>query len=138
MIAIKIAHMHSSLFMGGSLGKDIDASKKTGMKIWHDINRNLLFIQYKGMTGVAHTWELLEPFDCADYGLDKEGKTPSAVVPFLSSPMTSPHQVAAKAQLENPTLDAPKPRGRPAVKSAQVSTPIDHVHAGPGAGKTRD
>jgi len=137
MIAIKIAHMAETIFMGGNLGKDIDASKFGGMKIWHDPNTDHIFILHKGkslVTKLAPGIEL-EPYDISDYGVSPEGKLDKQG-PITKHPTHGiPHEIAAKAQLENPTI-APPPSKRG--KGAQVSTPLDHVQAGLGAGKTRD
>lgn len=134
MIAIKIAHMHSSMFLGTNLEKRIDATKKQGLKLWHDPVRDLLFIQLNGRTGVCNTWELLEPYDVKDYDVAPVGTYVEDAPPTKHHTQGIPEQIAAMAQLENPTTKPTAKRGRP----PQVQTPLDHVHAGPGAGKTRD
>jgi len=99
MFAIKFAELHQTLFMGNSLGTKVEISKYSGMKMFHDIEKKLLYIQYKGRTAIIESWAHIEPVDPKDYGLDIVG------VQIKPGPITShpTHSIPVNAQVSDPT-----------------------------------
>ena len=138
MHIVSSAKLHSTVFIGKTnLQMDLDPAKRPGMRLLADDQSQMLFVDYKGEIGRVPYTDVVSmiPKEQATFRkiFDAEYNKLLAL-PNASSAPTS--ELAYQVQFIQPAAEAPpKKRGRP---SAQISTPMSHVQAGPGAGKTHD
>lgn len=120
MIEVGFAELHKTLFLGGkNHGERLDSNRFPDLKILLDEKTDRLVVTWKG-----HTTKV-PMTNVANY---TEGPGQNRRVAQVASPMIA--NVSATAQL--PVT----PSSTKAAFSAQVDTPMSHVHAGEGKGKT--
>ena len=111
MIEVGFAELHKTLFLGGkNHGERLDSNRFPDLKIMLDEKTDRLIVSWKG-----HTTKV-PMTNVANY---TEGPGQNRRVVQQAHPMLS--NIAEKAQLPF---------------TAQVETPMSHVHAGPGSGKS--
>lgn len=116
-IAIESADLHNPIFLAGTnLQKKLDPSKRMGLQLTYDMDKEHLLVHYKSRV-------LIVPLANVS-GMD----VPESLV-YLFAPAEDQPAVRAAAPMST------FPGGK--IK-AQVSSPTDHVFAGPGGGRAND
>ena len=126
-IKLKNAQVHTVLFLAGrNLGDKLDITNRPNMELWYDRNTQELLIILDKHVSVVPSSNVASytPVDPKDVFFKDE---PVVFVPAGMLPVQLPFE---------PGAPVVKNGGRwPKKVSAQVSTPQDHVFAGPGKGK---
>ncbi len=108
---IEWAELHAPLFLAGTnLGLKLDPTKRGGLTLDYCEEKRHLYASFGGKTArIPET----------------------SVLSMVEAPLLTKAEVAhIVAHQNNPLAQIP------GLDSAQVSTPMSHVHAGPGAGQT--
>ncbi len=123
MINVGFVQLHDGIFVGKkNLGTKLDAKALATLKMTVDRASDELIVTWNSET--THV-----PLTNVKQWTEIAGTSDRKVVQY-ASPMVA--NVSQVAQVENPTLMAPKAQSF----TAQVATPTSHVHAGEGKGKT--
>ncbi len=110
------AEVHSPIFMGSgpgpgiNLGLKLDPKARKGLKLEYDEEKKHLFVSLDGKTVRVPETSVLSMVEAAK-----------------DSPVGKIHEVHGKVPPASVIFDP---------SAAQVETPMSHVHAGPGKGKT--
>jgi hypothetical protein len=135
MIELKFAETHGPVFLtagdkGYNLKNKLNVKERKGLKLQYDAETELMHVEYNGFKALVPSTNIVVmiPWDSE-----------------MSAPKTpdEPERVSADAVRDAQRADTPTgapPTLKQGIKQsidAQVSTPTDHVFAGPGKGKTR-
>lgn len=130
MKQIKRAKLHNALLVGkANLQDKLDVAARTGLKMMEDDKGNL-YVYMNGefarvrSAAVDHT----VAFDDSD------------LMAVFANAYPNNKDFAEKDGMINyePKAQKPQPAAKKGQVTAQASTPMGHVHAGVGAGKTND
>lgn len=122
MRTIKRAVLHNTLLLGGAnLQMNLDIARRTGLKMIYDEKEELLYVYNNGEFVDIPRESVAQMFR----------EDPSALVSVFEETFNMVINYAKKAAV----VVVNKVKGK---LSPQASSPMDHVFAGPGAGKTND
>jgi|SRR6185312_17447780 len=112
MIDLEFAELHSPLFVAGTnLQPKLIPKNRTGLKLQYDRKHQELHVTWNGKTAIVPR----ENVACMVEVEKKPAKEAIEMAPAAAPAPVMPHQTKI---------------------SAQYDTPMSHVFAGPGAGKT--
>ncbi len=115
LIDIKEAKLHDALFLAGTnLQQKLETSKRSGLVMQYNRREKELLVSYKDETAILPTTNVAS-------------MTPRNQEDAFTAPARV--RLAQEEQVMVPVTPAPRP-------TAQVDTPMSHVFAGPGHGKT--
>jgi hypothetical protein len=124
-IDLRFAETHAPVFISGelggvNLGMKLEPKKRTGLTLQYDREHKELLVTFNGNTAIVPSTNVV---------------TMIAAGPTAAKISVAEVKAAQKADTPVPS---PLPTGglHPAFQ-AQVSSPTDHVFAGPGKGKTK-
>lgn len=117
MIPIKFAEIHTPLFLGRK-NHGVKLNDGTaGLVLGYEPSEDALYAWFNGEKGKIGSYSVVIPHNADDLPGD---------IPKRGQKLT-----------ESGFIHTPSPAPRGKIK-AQVGGPMDHVHAGPGAGKARN
>lgn len=125
MHIIKHAKLQTTVFIGKTnLQMDLDPQKRKGMRLLADDESQTLYVDFNGEIGRVPYTDIVSMIPENQSLFRKVFDHEYEQLKITTFPTV--------ASIE--PMDLPK-KGRP---KAQASSPMDHVHAGLGAGKTHD